>query len=234
MICATVWVAMAGAATATQVFVGNTIDFTPADAAAGTTVAWAMPTASWEAFEASTYSHNENWTVAAPFVTTTSYSVPGGGTVFHFQSSTATAMDVTLAVQYAFGNWDGHLFDVYFSDTNDWSALSAMVGGQWSGWDPQATPEGLDPNPLWTNIYSHRMWGANGWNTPTLPSEGTLTSTDGNFYVRVDMQATNYNSSGSDWLAFYGLTVTGTVVPEPMTLAMLAMGGVAMIRRRGA
>lgn len=224
--CAAMWIVATTAGYATQVFVGNTVDFTPT----GTTASWATPTADWNAFEASTYSHNPNLMVTANTIAPTSNIMPDGGIVFHFQSSTPTAMNVAVAMGYYFGNWSGHVYDVYFSDENNWSNLSTMVGGVWNGWDPRANAAGLDPNPLWTNIYTNHYWGGDGWHSLALPTTGTLTSTDGNFYIRVDMQATD--GAGANWISTSGLTVTGTVVPEPATLALLTIGGITALRRK--
>ena len=129
-----------------------------------------------------------------------------GGVVYHLQSSTSTPMDLEIFVNYYFGNWGGHVFRLYFSDENDWSNLSGMIGGTW---DSQET------NPEWTELYANRVWGTGGSGAITK----SATTSDGDFYIRVDYGTTD--GAGPQFGKFIyaatsagiGMSVTGTKRP---------------------
>ena len=109
-----------------QVPVGNTLDFSPV----GGTASWAMPTSSWNydgqaltQFTTGTYTYNNNminrWQYiqcAAPVGGGAGAGV--GGIVWHFQSSTPSAMALAINATYWTGNWGGHVLALYFSDNN--------------------------------------------------------------------------------------------------------------------
>ena len=67
------------------------------------------------------------------------------------------------------------------------------------------------------------VWSGGGYAALT----GTRTSTDGDFYVRIDLSTASAPANSLELGA-----VTVTVVPEPASLALLAVGGVVFLRRR--
>jgi hypothetical protein len=200
----------------TQVYMGNTLNFTPVDANAGTTVNWTMPTSTWSGdpqyltqFITDVYTYNNNminqWQQIKPANWEAGY--PGvGGIVWHFKADSPVTMDLLINISYYLGNWGGHVFDVYFSDENNWDAMKYMVGGVWDGgvaWD------GFEHNLMWTKIYSNRMWGSDGAHDLAL----NAITADGDFCIRVDMSSTE---GGTDFISMQNLGVTGTVAAETL------------------
>ncbi len=215
---------------AVQTYVGNTNNFTPiAD-----TASWNMDTGSWNAdgitrtqFVSQTYSYSSNYVNTWQYITTagTDQEYAGvGGIVFHFTSATPQAMTLVISAIYRFGNWGGHSFEIYYSDTNDWASLSAMTGGTWDG---GSSWTGLESNPLWQKLVSDRVWGANNANTTATE---TATTADGDFWIRIDISATD-GASGS-FMQFSQLSITGQTVPEPASLLLLTLGGALIIGRK--
>jgi len=215
---------------AVQTYVGNTNDFTPT---AGT-ASWSLGTGSWNAdgttqtqFTSQTYSYSSNYVNTWQYITTagTDQGYAGvGGIVFHFTSATSQAMTLAISAIYRFGNWGGHSFEVYYSDTNDWASLSSMTGGTWDG---GSSWTGLESNSLWQELASDRTWGAsNTYSTDT----STVTTVDGDFWIRIDFSSTD--GSGGPFIQFNQLSVTGQVVPEPASLSLLALGGALLIGHR--
>ncbi len=125
---------------------------------------------------------------------------------------------VNLNAGYNLRNSSGTKITMYYSDTNDWSQLTPMTGSRWDGWG-----EVFETNAKWSLVDFNAVWSGSGYDSLT----GTRNSTDGDFYVRIDLST---NGAPVNSLELGAVTVT--VVPEPASLALLALGGMLFLRRR--
>jgi hypothetical protein len=142
-----------------------------------------------------------------------------GGVVYKFKSTAVQPLDLAIDAAAYFGNWSGRKATLYFSDVNDWSQLSPMTGSTWSGWSAE-----WETNPNWVQLGSLASWGGpGGWQLIS----NTTSTTDGEFYVRVDL-------SGADAPipSTYLNGLNWTATPEPATMTLLTCGLAGLLRRK--
>ncbi len=144
-----------------------------------------------------------------------------GGVIYHFQATSSQQVSVALAALATFNNWSGRKVTMYYSD-KAWSDLSSpLAGSTWPGWGDE-----WETNANWTRVDDETIFGGGDqW----ITLQGTQTSSDGDFFLRVDVTtaAAPLNS-----IFLWGENWTATAIPEPASLALLAVGGLLFLRRR--
>ena len=164
------------------------------------------------------YSVGTVW-VSVPPTLLQSYTV----TAFNAPGANFTAFDITDDSLYE-GVGDTTGVDVLLQPTDLW--MEAMVGIANTG--IMMAKDWGTPNPWWTggppgsgpgSEYGHSDFWWAGWGNWSQYWSGPPTPTSGAPYYDA------YNPSGSFTFSIYG-------IPEPATLGLLALSGLAMIRRR--
>jgi len=202
---------------------GSALDFTPGSATLGTTLSTHLDTDNL----VDPWAHGLVHAATGERIESIALNTEGG-VVYKFSSSTPLAMEIDIDTMTYFAWWSGRKVVVYYSDNNAWSDLDDCAGSVWS--DGAV----FESNPNWTLVDSRAEWGGEGVRHTGTQPYGTGTgldsvyTNDGTFYVRVDLH--NRDGVGSPWL--FDLDVYGTVVPEPLTLTLLGLGGLVGLKRR--
>ncbi len=126
---------------------------------------------------------------------------------------------------------NGHYFVISLNDAISAGMLSYATRGTSTGFSTQTWNYSTDGGATWSllQVLSSNMTST--WSTDTISLDGIFASTSGNAVnlLRCALDGATSNSGNN---RFDNVTITGTVVPEPCTLALLALGGVAAITRR--
>lgn len=111
-----------------------------------------------------------------------------GGVVYKFKSTSGKPMELEIMIKATFWHWGGRKITLYYSDVNNWTELSPMKGSLWA-----ARPNTWETNPKWKRLDARFFWGGkpnkNGKNGNQTPIIGSVATTDGEFYIRVDISA---------------------------------------------
>ena len=136
-----------------------------------------------------------------------------GGVVYKFKSTTGKPMELEIIIDALFLHWGGRKITLYYSDVNNWTALSRMKGSRWAGW-----PGTWESNKKWQRLDSRWFWSGqkphkHGVKGKQKPLTGSVSTTDGEFYIRVDINGTAKNIPGGS-TRLTGLSWMGDVEVE--------------------
>lgn len=121
-----------------------------------------------------------------------------------------------------------HYFLIKLNDQIEGAVLSYATRGTSTGFGTHALDYTTDGGATWTALESHAAQKTSTWVLHTVNVGDVFAATTANAIRLTVTGATSTNGNNR----FDNILVTGTIVPEPTTLALLGFGSLLLARRR--
>jgi hypothetical protein len=111
------------------------------------------------------------------------------------------------------------------------AALTYATRGTGTGYNTHTFEYSTDGGANWTSLGSQASNQTATWSTTTLNLGNLFAGTSGHESNMIRVTITGASSTNGN-NRFDNMQLTGTLVPEPATMSLLALGALALIRRR--